>query len=168
MTQTRRRRSIGAGSASMAASGRSCYLLLLVVAAAALLLTAAAAVGSACAFSPPPTVAVPPAAETTAEALRQPRGWQSRRYGRPATGTRTRRRRGFAGSGLEMTAAAIPTKQPSSAFDGASKQQQPKVGVLLLNLGGPETGDDVEGTTREPPLPARTLMESVRALFPVW
>ena len=27
------------------------------------------------------------------------------------------------------------------------QQQQPNVGVLLLNLGGPETGDDVEGTT---------------------
>ena len=26
-----------------------------------------------------------------------------------------------------------------------SEQAVPKVGVLLLNLGGPETGDDVEG-----------------------
>jgi hypothetical protein len=26
------------------------------------------------------------------------------------------------------------------------QQQQPNIGVLLLNLGGPETGDDVEGT----------------------
>jgi hypothetical protein len=25
------------------------------------------------------------------------------------------------------------------------QQKQPNVGVLLLNLGGPETGDDVEG-----------------------
>lgn len=29
---------------------------------------------------------------------------------------------------------------------GAAVSDSPKVGVLLLNLGGPETGDDVEGT----------------------
>jgi hypothetical protein len=34
---------------------------------------------------------------------------------------------------------AVPQDQSSSI-------DTPKVGVLLLNLGGPETGDDVEGT----------------------
>jgi hypothetical protein len=29
---------------------------------------------------------------------------------------------------------------------GTDSSKAPKVGVLLLNLGGPETGDDVEGT----------------------
>ena len=28
----------------------------------------------------------------------------------------------------------------------AREEQESKVGVLMLNLGGPETGDDVEGT----------------------
>jgi hypothetical protein len=34
----------------------------------------------------------------------------------------------------------------SSSSSGATPLTSPKVGVLLLNLGGPETGDDVEGS----------------------
>jgi hypothetical protein len=37
---------------------------------------------------------------------------------------------------------AVPEQPPVSL----SAIDNPKVGVLLLNLGGPETGDDVEGT----------------------
>ena len=33
----------------------------------------------------------------------------------------------------------------TSSYSQQQQQQQPNVGVLLLNLGGPETGDDVEG-----------------------
>lgn len=36
------------------------------------------------------------------------------------------------------SAAAIPVAEGQGTSD-------PRVGVLLLNLGGPETGDDVEG-----------------------
>ena len=38
----------------------------------------------------------------------------------------------------------IPTFEVNSP-PAAASPSQPKVGVLLLNLGGPETGDDVEG-----------------------
>jgi hypothetical protein len=33
----------------------------------------------------------------------------------------------------------------------AQKEEEPSIGVLLLNLGGPETGDDVEGAFGFPP-----------------
>lgn len=39
-------------------------------------------------------------------------------------------------------ATALPVGNLGSTF---RDEQAPKVGVLLLNLGGPETGDDVEG-----------------------
>jgi hypothetical protein len=54
-----------------------------------------------------------------------------------------------------LHAIAIPTTSVTDTYvNGYSslveqqqqqQQQQPNVGVLLLNLGGPETGDDVEG-----------------------
>ena len=39
-------------------------------------------------------------------------------------------------------ATAIPVEAPVSLADD---DDTPRVGVLMLNLGGPETGDDVEG-----------------------
>jgi hypothetical protein len=47
--------------------------------------------------------------------------------------------------------ASTPTRLAAAtalSLEGAvatTKVEEPKVGVLLLNLGGPETGDDVEG-----------------------
>jgi hypothetical protein len=51
-----------------------------------------------------------------------------------------------------LQAATGITIDPSNVLSAPEPQMQvssidaPKVGVLLLNLGGPETGDDVEGT----------------------
>lgn len=46
---------------------------------------------------------------------------------------------------LKLKAAtAIPIDAPGDA-ELVSSEKKPKIGVLLLNLGGPETGDDVEG-----------------------
>ena len=45
-------------------------------------------------------------------------------------------------------ATAFPMEIPNfdvNTSPAAATASQPKVGVLLLNLGGPETGDDVEG-----------------------
>lgn len=49
----------------------------------------------------------------------------------------------------------------SAAAVEPQKQSQPNVGVLLLNLGGPETGDDVEGTIviDQPVAAAHELLE---------
>lgn len=41
---------------------------------------------------------------------------------------------------LEKSSTSSKNESPLSTLDA------PKVGVLLLNLGGPETGNDVEGT----------------------
>ena len=41
---------------------------------------------------------------------------------------------------LPLEADGVPAPEPA-----VTKKQSSKVGVLLLNLGGPETGDDVEG-----------------------
>jgi hypothetical protein len=43
----------------------------------------------------------------------------------------------------EALSASVAVTADGLAAVGAS--EDPKVGVLLLNLGGPETGDDVEG-----------------------
>lgn len=57
-----------------------------------------------------------------------------------------------------LSAATTITIDPSDALDvpaappvELSSIDTPKVGVLLLNLGGPETGDDVEGTFQRGP-----------------
>lgn len=39
-------------------------------------------------------------------------------------------------------ATTVPMDAPVSFSD---EEDSPRVGVLMLNLGGPETGDDVEG-----------------------
>ena len=45
------------------------------------------------------------------------------------------------------TALSVASSLPLPPQNGASVvDNTPKVGVLLLNLGGPETGDDVEGS----------------------
>ena len=41
--------------------------------------------------------------------------------------------------------APITTLEPTSANPDTT-EEEPKVGILLLNLGGPEKSDDVEGT----------------------
>jgi hypothetical protein len=51
---------------------------------------------------------------------------------------------GFASKATELRAAATAIPLPSIKRD-EEKTDAPKIGVLLLNLGGPETGDDVEG-----------------------
>lgn len=43
------------------------------------------------------------------------------------------------------TKLAAATALPLELSPAVSEEEEPKVGVLLLNLGGPETGDDVEG-----------------------
>jgi hypothetical protein len=43
------------------------------------------------------------------------------------------------------TKLAAATALPLEGVVTIAKEEEPKVGVLLLNLGGPETGDDVEG-----------------------
>jgi len=40
---------------------------------------------------------------------------------------------------------AVPMETTPGAAVVADEPEDPKLGVLLLNLGGPETGDDVEG-----------------------
>ena len=42
-------------------------------------------------------------------------------------------------------ATALPIDTPFVGIDPIELDDEPRVGVLLLNLGGPETGDDVEG-----------------------
>ena len=51
----------------------------------------------------------------------------------------------LAQSTTELAAAtALPLQETAEG----SANEESKVGVLLLNLGGPETGDDVEGRSR--------------------
>ena len=50
----------------------------------------------------------------------------------------------------------------STETDSVPVLDQPRVGVLLLNLGGPETGDDVEG---ESPISVFTLLMSMMVRF---
>lgn len=45
-------------------------------------------------------------------------------------------------------ATGIPIDGLAPAGTTEKDEDAPNVGVLLLNLGGPETGDDVEGTKR--------------------
>ena len=46
----------------------------------------------------------------------------------------------------EFSTASEATALPmNEAFDSVVVSTESKVGVLMLNLGGPETGDDVEG-----------------------
>jgi len=42
-------------------------------------------------------------------------------------------------------ATGIPLDNKATQFTAPAKEEAPNLGVLLLNLGGPETGDDVEG-----------------------
>jgi hypothetical protein len=50
-------------------------------------------------------------------------------------------------AGLLRVAATTAIVPPEAAWteDDDNSNNDPRVGVLLLNLGGPETGDDVEG-----------------------
>lgn len=43
------------------------------------------------------------------------------------------------------TALNLPAAGGAEPIADAPQEEQPSIGVLLLNLGGPETGDDVEG-----------------------
>ena len=49
-------------------------------------------------------------------------------------------------SSRKPTKIEAATALPIDTSVTTSKDEEPKVGVLMLNLGGPETGDDVEGT----------------------
>lgn len=53
------------------------------------------------------------------------------------------RRSGSVSATTALEAATALPQQETVALPAASEES--KVGVLLLNLGGPETGDDVEG-----------------------
>lgn len=54
-------------------------------------------------------------------------------------------RQPFGTTGLKA-ATGIPLDSPCSDF-AETVEEKPSVGILLLNLGGPETGEDVEGTS---------------------
>jgi hypothetical protein len=44
-----------------------------------------------------------------------------------------------------QAATAFPVDTPFVGTPSLDVEDEPRLGVLLLNLGGPETGDDVEG-----------------------
>ena len=44
-----------------------------------------------------------------------------------------------------QAATAFPVDTPFVGTPSLEVEDEPRLGVLLLNLGGPETGDDVEG-----------------------
>jgi hypothetical protein len=46
---------------------------------------------------------------------------------------------------VAATTAIVPPEAATWTADDDNNNNDPRVGVLLLNLGGPETGDDVEG-----------------------
>ena len=59
-------------------------------------------------------------------------------YGRPLAQSTAR-------TTIAITELSAATALPLQETVEVAADEEPKVGVLLLNLGGPETGDDVEG-----------------------
>ena len=66
------------------------------------------------------------------------------RLGWSFTVTKLPQRTSFRSDHIRLSV-AVPMETPPSSAVVADEPETPKVGVLLLNLGGPETGDDVEG-----------------------
>lgn len=66
----------------------------------------------------------------------------------PSTTTMTTNDNGREGSALHATSKSQLSAATAFALDGGyalPQEKDCKLGVLMLNLGGPETGDDVEG-----------------------
>ena len=60
----------------------------------------------------------------------------------------------------DFSTASEATALPMNEMFDSALSTESKVGVLMLNLGGPETGDDVEGKSPRPVSRRRSIQET--------